>query len=45
MTTEEIIAAVRELICKHTGSEQDLYEALLSEAEGWNMRLDEFDYE
>ncbi len=45
MTTEEVIAEVRRVMSKHQGSEKDLLNALCTEADGWEMRLDELDDE
>lgn len=43
MTTTEVIAEIRRVMTLHDGPEEELYEALLSEAEGWEMRLEEID--
>ena len=45
MSTAKVIEKVREAIAAHTGSEEELYGELLSEAEGWKMRLEELEAE
>lgn len=45
MTTEEVLDKIREIIGRHEGSETELYQELVAEAEGWEMRLDELEYE
>lgn len=45
MTAKEIVNEIRRLLGKHRGTERDLYEALCSEAEGWNERLTELENE
>ena len=43
LTTREVVEKVREAIFCHGGSEQELYTALLDEAECWKMRLEELE--
>lgn len=43
MTTKQVLEGIRQLISRHIGSERELYEELMSEAEGWNMRLEELE--
>jgi hypothetical protein len=45
MTTKEVVNEVRRIISKHDGSEGDLLEALMTESEGWKMRLEELEEE
>lgn len=45
MTTEEVLAKIREAIGKHDGDEMELLEELEAEYEGWRMRLQELDAE
>ena len=43
VNTETMIREIRKIISKCTASERELYEVLLNEAEGWEMRLDELE--
>jgi hypothetical protein len=43
MSTEEVVQAVAEAIAAHAGNERELLEALLEEAEGWRIQLDDLD--
>lgn len=43
MTTKEVIDELRRLIGRHRGSEKELLEALVLEADCWSMRLEELD--
>jgi hypothetical protein len=45
MTTEQVIAAIREAVGQHEGDEMELLEELEAEYEGWQMRLQELDAE
>lgn len=45
MKTCQVIDAIREAISKHAGPERELLEELLSESDGWKMRLDELEDE
>ena len=45
MTAEQTVDAVRDVIARSTCSEREVYELLMSEAEGWQMRLQELDRE
>ena len=45
MTTKEVLEEIRRVMSRHKGSERDLYEELVTEAEGWEMRLQELDAE
>jgi hypothetical protein len=45
MTAQQVVDKVRELIGHSTCSERELYELLMSEAYGWQMRLHELDEE
>jgi hypothetical protein len=41
LNTEEVIKEIRMAIARHLGSEKELLEALMTEADGWDMRLEE----
>ena len=41
MTVKQGIDEIRRIITKIRCTEKELYEALLSEADGWKMRLEE----
>lgn len=41
VTIEQVLEGVRALMSRCLASEEALYEAMCSEAEGWEMRLDE----
>ena len=45
MDTKEVCKAVMNAIGSHVGDEKELYEELLSIAEGWKMRLEELEEE
>jgi hypothetical protein len=45
MTTKEIIDSIRDTLAKHDGDERELYNQLMSEAAGWEMRLQELEDE
>jgi len=45
MSTDQVIEKVRDAISNHTGSERELYNELMSEAAGWEMRLQELEAE
>lgn len=44
-TPEDVATAVREIVGKSTCGERELYEELLAEAEGWEMRFRELEDE
>jgi hypothetical protein len=44
-TAKQVVDQVRDIIGSSDCDEKDLYELLLSEAEGWRMRLDELEDE
>lgn len=43
MNTEQMLIEIRSLIAKCRAPEREVYEALCSEADGWEMRLQELD--
>ena len=43
MTAEQVIAEIRRVMAKHVGDEAELLDALLTEADGWQMRLEEIE--
>lgn len=45
MTTDEMLTEIRRVIARCDAGEKDTYEALCAEAEGWEMRLREFEDE
>ncbi len=45
MTTQKVIDEIRKLMARCTDSEKELYEALVDEASGWEMRLQELERE
>ena len=45
MNTKEVIEAIRNIMAEHKGAERELYEALVDEASGWKMRLEEIEQE
>jgi hypothetical protein len=44
-SAKEVVDQVRDIIGSSDCDEKELYELLLSDAEGWRMRLDELDDE
>lgn len=45
MSTKQMIEQIRTIISKCTDSEKATYEALVDEASGWEMRLEELEDE
>jgi len=45
MTAKETVDAVRNTIARSTCGERELYQALMAEAVGWDMRLQELSEE
>jgi hypothetical protein len=45
VNAKQMIEQVRAIIARCDASEKDAYEALLEEAEGWKMRLEELEDE
>lgn len=45
MSTKQMIDEIRKIVGRCTASEAACLEALLEEAEGWRMRLEELDEE
>ena len=45
LTPAQVVSAVRRFVGSSTCGEKDLYEELLVEAEGWEMRAQELDDE
>lgn len=43
MTVEDGMKQIRKIISQMEGSDREVYESLLCEAEGWQMRIDELD--
>lgn len=43
MDTKQMIAEIRKIIARCKASEKAIYEALLEEAESWQMRMDELE--
>jgi hypothetical protein len=41
LTTKQVLEQIRFLMAQHNGSELELLEELLAEAEGWEMRWQE----
>lgn len=45
MNLDQVMNEIRSSMAKFDGSEKELYEYLMSEAEGWEMRLQELEDE
>jgi hypothetical protein len=45
MDISEMLTQIRRAIQRCDANERELYEALVAEAEGWRMRLEELDEE
>jgi hypothetical protein len=45
VNTHQVIEEIRTLLSKHKGDERELYEELVNEASGWEMRLEELEEE
>lgn len=45
MTIQNLLVEIRKLISKCKGSEKEMYEELMAEAEGWKARLEELEDE
>lgn len=45
LTIDQMLDQIRGIIAKCSGSEEEVYTALVSEAEGWEMRLQELENE
>jgi len=45
MHVRTMIERIREIIAKSDGTEKETYEALMEEADGWKMRLEELEDE
>ena len=45
MNTKQLLEKIRDLMAECTDSEQVMFSALVTESDGWRMRLDEIEDE